>query len=201
MGILNKIFKSNRLKKISQFFLVPNSSILEIGVHKGDFSLQILKKFKPQRLILVDPWIYKLDEIYKSSLYGGSIQEEKGQLIQNQYYQNLKNTLKNEIQIGKVEIIRKKSSEAFKQLKEKFDMIYIDGNHLYDFVLEDLTNSLEKINNNGLIVCDDYKHKGWWNDGVTKAIDNLEKNKKIKIIHEHNFFNRHHQCIIKKILQ
>jgi len=199
MGILNKIFKSDRLKKISQFFLVPNSSILEVGVHKGDFSLQIFEKFKPKRLILVDPWIYELGETYKSSLYGGSLQEEKGQVIQDQYCQNLKNIFKNEIEIGKVEIIRKKSSEAFKQLKEKFDMIYIDGNHLYDFVLEDLVNSLEKINNNGLIVCDDYKHIGWWNDGVTRAIDFLEKNRKIKIIHEHNFFNRHHQCIVKKI--
>ena len=39
-----------------------------------------------------------------------------------------------------------------------FDMIYIDGNHLYNFVLSDLLNSLDKRKSDGLIICDDYKN-------------------------------------------
>ena len=97
--------------------------------------------------------------------------------------------------------MRKKSSEAFKNFENNFfDMIYIDGNHLYDFVLSDLVNSLDKIKNDGLIICDDYKSdSGWFGDGVTKAINFLKNEKKIKVIDEHNFFNRHNQCIVKKI--
>ena len=38
MGILGKLFKVNRIEKISEFFNKLDSSILEIGVHKGEFS-------------------------------------------------------------------------------------------------------------------------------------------------------------------
>ena len=91
------------------------------------------------------------------------------------------------------------SSEAFKILKNKFDLIYIDGNHLYNYVLDDLEKSLNIINYNGLIVLDDFMMKGWWDDGVTKAVNHLKKLKKIKILHQHNFFNNHFQCLIKKV--
>ena len=60
-------------------------------------------------------------------------------------------------------------------------MIYIDGNHLYNFVLSDLLNSLDKIKSDGLIICDDYKNDcGQFGDGVTKAINLLKKGKKLK---------------------
>ena len=106
-----------------------------------------------------------------------------------------------EIKDNKVEVIRKKSSEAFEIFDNNFfDMIYIDGNHLYDFVLSDILNSLDKIKNDGIIVCDDYKNdSGWFKDGVTKAVNVLKKKGKIKVIHAHNFFNNHYQCIFKKI--
>ena len=108
---------------------------------------------------------------------------------------------KKQQQINKkqVEILKMKSSEAFKILKNKFDLIYIDGNHLYNYVLEDLENSLNIINNNGLIILDNFKHKGWWGDDVTKAVNHLKELKKFKILHQHNFLNQHSQCILKKI--
>ena len=81
----------------------------------------------------------------------------------------------------------------------QYDLIYIDGNHLYDFVQKDISNSLDHISDDGIIVLDDYKLKGWWNDGVTKAIDYFVNKKKIKILDSHNLFNYHHQCILQKL--
>ena len=211
MGILSKLFKVNRIEKISEFFDKLDSSILEIGVHKGELSEIIFNKFEPKKLILVDPWIFEADHIYKKSLYGADAtlnQENPGDLkilnkqnLQNIYYESVLKKFEKQIKKNRVEVIRKKSSEAFKNFESNFfDMIYIDGNHLYDFVLSDLVNSLDKIKNDGLIICDDYKNdSGWFGDGVTKAINFLKKGKKIKVIDEHNFFNRHHQCIVNKI--
>ena len=142
-------------------------------------------------------WNMQFWTIYQSSLYGDF--DGGGQKIQDSYYQNVKKKFEQQINKKQVEILRMKSSEAFKILKNKFDLIYIDGNHFYNYVLEDLENSLNIINNNGLIVLDDFMSKGWWYDGVTKAVNHLKELKKIKILHQHNFFNQHNQCILKKI--
>ena len=170
---------------------------MEIGVHKGDFSQLLLKSLEPKKLVLVDPWIAESNEVYNSSLYGNL--QGDGQNIQDIYYSDVLKRFEKEVKNHQIEIFRKKSSEVFKILDYEFDLIYIDGNHLFEFVLEDVNNSLKIINENGFIILDDYKIVGWWNDGVTKAISKLKGEKKIKIIHEHNFFNKHNQCLIKKI--
>ena len=36
-----------------------------------------------------------------------------------------------------------------------FDWVYIDGNHMYDFVLEDILISAEKVRSGGVIAGDD----------------------------------------------
>ena len=192
-----KLFKKKRIDVVEKFFHTNNSLILEIGTHKGDFSTMLLEKFKPKKLVLVDPWIAEKDKIYQSSWYGNF--NGTGQKLQDLYYENVKKKFGHQINNKQVEILRMKSSEAFKVLKNKFDLIYIDGNHLYNYVLEDLENSLNIINNNGLIILDDFMNKGWWNDGVTKAVKHLKKLNKLEILHKHNFFNQHWQCICKKI--
>ena len=192
-----RLFKKKRIDVIEKFFHINNRLILEIGTHKGDFATVLLEKFKPKKLVLVDPWIAEKEKIYQSSWYGNF--DGGGQKIQDSYYQNVKKKFEQQINKKQVEILRMKSSEAFKILKNKFDLIYIDGNHLYNYVLEDLENSLNIINNNGLIVLDDFMSKGWWDDGVTKAVNHLKELKKFKILHQHDFLNQHLQCILKKI--
>jgi hypothetical protein len=47
------------------------------------------------------------------------------------------------------------SDDFFKQNKEKFDIIFIDGLHENEQVYRDITNSLECLNDGGVIVCHD----------------------------------------------
>ena len=42
------------------------------------------------------------------------------------------------------------------------DWIYVDGNHLYEFVRADLELSLRKARRGGFITGDDYQDGGWW---------------------------------------
>jgi hypothetical protein len=165
-------------------------------VHRGDFSKKLFLNFRPKKLVLVDPWKVFDESIYKQSWYGNS--DKLGQIKQDQYYEEVTNHFEKEILNGEVEIFRTTSDKYFRTNKYKFDLIYIDGNHLYDFVQKDLSNSLDHVNDNAIIILDDYKLKGWWNDGVTKAIDYFVDAKKIKILDSHNLFNYHHQCIIQK---
>ena len=191
------LFSINRIDLIKQNLKVRNPSILEIGIHKGDFSKQLITNFDPNKLILVDPWIAFDDSIYKNSWYGNS--DNSNQNIQDKYYANLLDYFKKQIYENKVEIYRKTSDDFFLKNKHTFDLIYIDGNHLFEFVKRDIHNSLNFINYDGIIVLDDYALKGWWDDGITKAVNFHKKEKNVKIIRKHNIFEYHHQCIIKKI--
>ena len=195
--IFKKFFSIDRINLISENLSSKDLYVLEIGVHKGDFSKQLANNLDPKKLILVDPWIAYNDEVYSNSWYGKS--STSNQVIQDQYFLDIKKHFENEIRLETVEVHRKTSDDFFDQNQLKFDLIYIDGNHLFDFVVRDITNSLNFINRDGIIVLDDYGVAGWWNDGITKAVNFFKKKKSIKIIRKHSLFDYHNQCIIKKI--
>ena len=194
--IFKKFFSKNRINLILENLSNKDLHVLEIGIHKGDFSKQLAKQLKPKKLILVDPWIAYDDDIYAKSWYGNS--SKSNQSIQDKYFLDIRKYFENEIKIRTVEIHRKTSDNFFNKNQNMFDLIYIDGNHLFDFVKRDIINSLKFIKQDGIIVLDDYNIVGWWDDGVTKAVDFFKKKKLIKIIRKHNLFDYHHQCIIKK---
>ena len=195
--IFKKLFSVDRIELISKHFNLEDSSILEIGVHRGDFSKELFEYFNPKKLVLVDPWITFDDPEYNHSFYGNISKD--GQSIQDQYYQEVVNRFSNETQKHKIEIFRDTSDNFFKVNDTKFNLIYIDGNHLCDFVKKDILNSLKFLKKNGVIVLDDYRLTGWWRDGVTEAVDYFIKNKKINFLAKHDIFNYHHQCILSKI--
>jgi hypothetical protein len=50
---------------------------------------------------------------------------------------------------------RMTSDEFFSTNKEKFDVVFIDGLHIYDQVSRDFYNSLDSLNDNGIIILHD----------------------------------------------
>ena len=194
--IFKKLFSKNRINLILENLSNKDLHALEIGIHKGDFSKQLAKQLRPKKLILVDPWIAYDDDIYAKSWYGNS--SKSNQSIQDKYFLDIRKYFENEIKISTVEIHRKTSDNFFNKNQNMFDLIYIDGNHLFDFVKRDIINSLKFIKQDGIIVLDDYNVVGWWDDGITKAVDFFKKKKLIKIIRKHKLFDYHHQCIIKR---
>ena len=76
---------------------------------------------------------------------------------------------------------RMTSDDFFKQNKSTFDLIFIDGLHVYEQVLKDIENSLKVLNDNGVILIHDcLPAKIWhqtipqthssWNGDVWKSI-------------------------------
>ena len=144
-------FKTDKRIRIIKKFIGKKARILEIGVHEGTFSNLILKQFKPEIFYLVDPWKYESEETYKESLYGGNLSNPDGQKKLNDRYEAVKLNFKEQITSGQIILIRKNSDEVFNLLKDNFfDLIYIDGNHTFNFVKSDITNSLKKIKKDGI---------------------------------------------------
>ena len=69
-----------------------------------------------------------------------------------------------------VELKKGNSLEILKKIDLKiFDMIFVDGGHSYETVKFELSIILKNINDNCLVICDDYIHAEAI--GVKKAID------------------------------
>ena len=159
-------------KKYRDFLLklMPKNSICaEIGVWKGDFSARILKLANPERLHLIDPYLFQGGVNYKNALYGG---KAGSQQVLDATYNSVLEKFSSEITKGKVVVHRKSSKEASNDFPDNyFDWIYIDGDHQYEFVKKDLELFMKKVKTGGYITGDDYSESGWWKGGVKKAVD------------------------------
>lgn len=144
------------------FKYLPKKSIgAEIGVWKGDFSYQIFKNIKPEKLYLIDPWKINSDIEYENAWYSSdNITQNKINLL----YRSVINRFKDRPEII---IIR----DIFLNAEVKdLDFCYIDGDHTYNGVKLDLETAYVKVKPNGFICGDDYSIGSWWRDGVIRAV-------------------------------
>lgn len=122
----------------------------EIGVWKGDFSQRILERTAPRELHLIDPWAFQPE--FPERMYGGSV--AKGQADMDEIHRGVEGRFAG---IDAVRIHRATSADALATFPDgTFDWVYVDGNHYYEYVLEDLRTSWRKVRPGGMIAGDDY---------------------------------------------
>jgi hypothetical protein len=73
----------------------------------------------------------------------------------------------------KVLFLRKPSLDAANEIPNELDFVYIDGNHSYDSVMEDITTYYPKVRNGGIIGGHDYLSV--YQPNLTKAVDDFAK--------------------------
>ena len=162
--------------------MLPTGSVgAEIGVHKGEFSEQILRSVKPRELHLIDPWKYESSEEYNDALYGGKAQG--GQAEMDKRYEQVLARFRRHLRSGRVFVHRGSSNGVCDNFSDdSFDWVYIDGNHLYEFVKSDLELYYHKVRSGGYIAGDDYEIGGWWKSGVKLAVDEFLKNRAVEVV-------------------
>ncbi len=160
--------------------LMPGSSVCaEIGVHTGRFSAKILAVVRPRELHLIDPWKYETSAQFQGALYGGTA--DSGQEEMDARYRRVLARFKTNIDRGQVKVHRGYSGDVLGGFPDRyFDWIYIDGNHLYEFVLQDLELGLIKTKIGGYITGDDYGLEGWWEGGVERAVDEFCRSRPVE---------------------
>ena len=170
---INKIKRILRLQKDSRtLFLkkMPRSSLCaEIGVWKGDFSVQIQTVRAPQKLHLIDPWEFQSE--FPDRMYGGDV--AKNQLDMDKIYEDVRERFKDN---PNVLIHRGKSEKVLQEFEDAyFDWVYIDGNHYYEYVLKDLRLCLSKVKPGGIIAGDDYEWGEKEDFPVKRAVQDFVK--------------------------
>lgn len=105
---------------------------VEIGVNKGYNAFNLLHNLSIKTLYLVDP--YLLNELYGDN-------ENRKKVA----YKRLKNYR------AKIEFIYKTSLKAKDIIPNNLDFVYIDGNHNYDFVKQDIELYYSKLKKGGIL--------------------------------------------------
>ena len=127
-----------------------NLKIAELGVFEGEFSKIINEVCQPKELYLVD-----LFEGY----FGSGDKNRK-----NYHYVQLESEMEKLIDYfktdNKVKIIKSSTTDFLNNLeKDYLDIVYIDADHSYTSVLNDLELSYPKIKSGGMICGHDYVPK------------------------------------------
>jgi len=146
----------------------------EIGVHTGLMPKYLLSNIPGiQKYYAVDPW-----ESYE--MYNGKKYRKPGNPIANTWEKAILQFFENtNMNRHKVIIMRMSSVEGAKQFEdESLDWVFIDANHEYKYIKENLEIWTPKVKSGGLVSGHDYKNpKGKWK-GITKAVNEfVPKNK------------------------
>ena len=153
MRLFTRRFFAN-FKLIMNEFVDKPTSFLEIGVFQGytaEWILQNILKHPESRYIGIDPW--ERFKVFKKRFDT----EEKWKLEMLDRIDNLRERFKD-----KAEFIKGFSQEILYQdriRKMKFDIIYVDGNHTAQAVMNDYVLSWPLLKIGGIMIFDDYLYR------------------------------------------
>ena len=118
----------------------------EIGVHRGEFAVQILRRWRGRRLWLIDPWSRQDD--YRDGCNAND-------RVMQRRYEDAQGRLQG--YAPRATFLRRRSDEAAQAFApESLDFVYIDANHSYVHVRRNLSLWYGKIRPGGLIAGHDY---------------------------------------------
>lgn len=170
-------------KRINLIAMLPNhSKVAEVGVYRGYFSAEMLNLTNLAKLWLIDPWAPL--PAYDDPLSNTDHEDN---------YDAALESIGGHFAGGRVEIIRATSLQARYLFPSPFpeellDAVYIDANHSYDSVLQDLLAWEPKIKHGGFLMghdaCDRHPtaiEHGW---GVEMAIAKFCKERGWELTHK-----------------
>lgn len=129
---------------------------LEIGAFYGANVISVGKTYglhPESKLYCIDPW----EDYNEYPEYKNEQPKIFSTFIENIEASGIKDKLSIHRGFSNIELIKLPDNH--------FDIIYIDGNHEPEYVLEDAVLSFRKLKNGGIMIFDDY---GWGGPDLTK---------------------------------
>lgn len=151
----------NRIELAKYFAELGFKVGAEIGVFSGHYSEILLDNIPDLELYCVDYWGgYKG---YREKGFDGYMRSAYDQALRKLAYR-------------KAHIVHKMSTDALFDFKdESLDFVYIDANHEYKFVKEDIEGWTKKVRKGGIVAGHDYYVSRTGNRGVIDAVDEYVK--------------------------
>lgn len=150
------MFKS-RLALAEHFATLGFRTGAEIGVFDGYFSEYLCKTIPDLRLYSVDAW--QVYPGYRDHKFESSMRNAEAKALDRLAPYNCT-------------VVKKFSVDAAKDFAdESLDFVYIDGNHEYKYVKEDIELWTPKVRKGGIVAGDDYYMTRAGNMGVIQAVN------------------------------
>ena len=125
----------------------------EIGVADGRYAEILCQKIPGLHLTAVDPWI-----------------PYEGNWRSQDYQQKAYERAVERLTPFKANIVRKTGIEASLDVPDKsLDFVFIDGNHYFDYIMEDIITWSRKVRKGGIVSGHDYYE--FRSGGIIKAVD------------------------------
>ena len=137
--------------------------VLEIGARYGDSSKMILKHLNVEEYNIVDP--YTCYDDYSQDGFNKIMINDENDKIFNTVKKNL-NKIHNNVNFYRT--FSNDTNTISKLKNNTMDLIFIDGNHTYKYVLEDLENYAPKLKPDGILCGDDFFMRTKKNDILNK---------------------------------
>ena len=148
---------------------------VEIGVWRGYYSTSIIKVLNPKTFYGVDP--YTLYKGYTDKPGGMSNPEFNSQTNLNKLFWKVKEKFK--IYDNAI-LAREYGNEYANDFEDNsVDFVYLDSNHKYECVKEEIEAWWAKIKIGGILSGHDYKQDSYF--GVIPAVDEFVKREKVEL--------------------
>ena len=149
LRMLNGVIMRSSIGVAKGYFNGKKITCIEIGVHKGSNMITMQKNLNISKIYAIDP--YNSDYYYN---------------IAHDRLKRFKNII----------WIRKTSDDAIDDIKEQVDFVYIDGDHSYNVVKNDLELYIKKVKPDGIIAGHDFEFRD-----VATAVTEYASNNNLKI--------------------
>ena len=160
---------------LKKYFKYQNIQILEIGTYDGKFTNFASRVFGKSNIITID-----LDD--NDEKFVNSYQRNDKKLMLNHLEKRKKNIDRQNIDFIKLNSIYIKKFFS----EKKFDLIWVDGDHLNPQVTIDIINSLDLLSSNGVLCVDDivkdtnFKKNNYVSNESYFTLNQLESSKIVK---------------------
>jgi predicted O-methyltransferase YrrM len=153
--------------------LISAKNLLEIGVAYGYHAEHLLRNLPTIKYTGIDPYLgdYDLNDAFSrdvSELFNDTSQNSMDRL----YVSVSKNLTENYPK--RAEILRVKSLDV--NLSQQYSLIFLDGDHRYEIVAQELKKFFPLVHKGGILAGDDYT----W-PGVKKAVDEFLTSNQLEI--------------------
>lgn len=146
--------------------------VAELGVLRGENALKIHSALSPEKMVLIDSWSKAANDAYSpfdqlppwvapvdtyAYYYGGSLHDQQ---TWDKLYEECRERFTH---LPEVTIIRSETIGAIEKIRQetdisKFDLVYIDANHQYEYILRDLMYYQDLVAEDGFIMLNDCCH-------------------------------------------
>ena len=160
--LLIKKHRGCYLKILSLIYQIEIKSIVEIGVFRGKNAMILREEFPDAHLYLIDPWAPSW-----SYLTSGTAVSKKQEVFDEAYHR-VKTLFEND---PNVTLIKKTAEDAASSLPNDLDLVFIDANHDYHVVKNQILTWQKKVRPGGILSGHNYGRKRL--PGVKEAVDEL----------------------------